>query len=151
MRYPPAAFLLLFALSLSGVAEAQSREDMERCRLIVDDQRRLQCYDAIDLSTSEPRTKYEVIDLGDLKSYALSYRGTLVEVSGWLKPGPDFLFLGIDAADDHPIPIEDENLPRRDRQTFLSICGGGCQATVQGRVSPVNFTTGIIADALIAR
>jgi hypothetical protein len=40
-------------------------------------------------------------------------------------------------------------LPRHERETFLEKCGSGCDATVQGRVRPVAFTTGIVADAII--
>jgi hypothetical protein len=123
---------------------------VERCRVIEDPTRRLACYDALDLSTSEPRSKYEVVELSDLKTFALSYRGDLVQVSGWIKPGEEFMFLGLDSDDESPVPIAFESVSRRDRQEFLEICGDGCEATVQGRVMPVNFTTGIVADALIA-
>ena len=49
-----------------------------------------------------------------------------------------------------PIPVDFDSLARRDREAFLEACGEGCEATVQGRVRPVNFTTGIVADTLIA-
>lgn len=146
-------FVVFLALGAAWavMAEAQTREDMELCRAIEDDARRLACYDAIRLSTGPPRAKYEVVPLAELKAFALSFRGQLVEVSGWLMPGEDFLFLGVDGADERPIPVEYAAISRRERQAFLDLCGEGCLATVQGRVRPVNFTTGIVADALIAR
>jgi hypothetical protein len=146
-------FVLLLAIVLVFRPQgglAQTREDMELCRSISDDGRRLACYDAIEL-TPGPRGKYEALDLAELKRFALSYRGDPVEVSGWIKPGDRLLFLGIDEADPRPIPVDYEALPRRDQQAFLQACGTGCQATVQGRVRPLNFTTGIVADTLIAR
>jgi hypothetical protein len=149
MRFVASIGLVLLALFWGAAAEAQNREDMQLCRAISDEAKRLACYDAIELAPG-PRPKYEVVDLSDLKSYALSYRGQLVEVSGWIKPGAELFFLGTDAADARSVPIDFASLDRRARQTFLSACGDGCQATVQGRVTPVNFTTGIVADALIA-
>ncbi len=140
---------VVLAAAWNAAAEAQSLEDMQRCRSISEEGRRLACYDAIVLAPA-PRSKYDTVDLADLKSFALSYRGQLVEVTGWIKPAPDFLFLGADAGDAHPVPIDFDSLTRRDRQSFLNACGDGCQATVQGRVRPVNFTTGIVADALVA-
>lgn len=139
--------LVALGLGWSG-AWAQSRVEMERCRAIADDARRLKCYDAIQLSTSAPRSKYERVDLGEFKKYALSYRGDLVEITGWITPSTELLRLGSDENDDRPIPVEFATLSRRDRQDFLSACGDGCEATVQGRVKPVNFTTGIAADVL---
>jgi len=139
--------LVALGLGWSG-ALAQSRVEMERCRAIADDARRLKCYDAIQLSTSAPRSKYERVDLGEFKKYALSYRGDLVEITGWVTPSAEILQLGFDEDDDRPIPVEFDALSRRDRQDFLSACGEGCEATVQGRVKPVNFTTGIAADVL---
>ena len=113
---------------------AQTLEDMQRCRAITDAARRLACYDAIELVTSAPSPNTHAIDLSDLKAYALSYRGQLVEVSGWIKPGAELFFLGVDAADPRPIPIDFDSTARRDRQAFLNACGEGCEATVQGRV-----------------
>ena len=84
------------------------------------------------------------IELSDFRANALSYRGDLVELSGWLSPDGDLLMLGADAADPSPIPVEYSNLPRRAREDFLVACGAGCEAVVQGRVRPVNFTTGQI-------
>jgi hypothetical protein len=149
MRFVALIGLVLLGLLWGAAAEAQNREDMQLCRAISDSAKRLACYDAIELPQG-PRPKYELVDLSDLKSYALSYRGQLVEVSGWIKPSAELLFLGTDASDARPMPIDFDSLDRRDRQAFLSACGDGCQATVQGRVKPVDFTTGIVADALIA-
>jgi hypothetical protein len=137
-------------LLAAGAAQSQTREDMLRCRSISDDDRRLACYDAVEL-TGNPRRKYEILDLTEVKSFALTYRGNLVEVIGWIKPADDFLFLGVDQADPKPLPVDFASIPRRDREAFLRACGEGCDATVQGRVAPVNFTTGIVAETLIAR
>jgi hypothetical protein len=145
-------YVFVFAVALAaGAAHSQTREDMLRCRSISDDTRRLACYDAVEL-TGNPRRKYEILDLTELKTFALTYRGDLVEVIGWIKPAEDnLLFLGVDQDDPKPLPIDFEAIPRRDRDAFLSACGAGCEATVQGRVGPVNFTTGLVADTLIAR
>ena len=150
MRFVASMLVALAGLLLLGQARAQTLEDMQRCRAIADEARRLACYDAIQL-VQAPRPKYEVVDLADLQSYALSYRGQLVEVSGWIKPGAALFFLGADADDARPLPINLDAIARRDRQSFLSACGDGCEATVQGRVMPVNFTTGIVADTIVAR
>ncbi len=147
MRLVLWSVLVVLALGSNG-AQAQSRVEMERCRAIADEGRRLKCYDVIPLSTSAPRSKYERIDLSEFKKYALSYRGDLVEVTGWITPGPELLELGADEADKKPTPVEFDLLSRRDREDFLKACGPGCEATVQGRVKPANFTTGIAADAL---
>ena len=146
--YPLIGFIL--GVGLCGLAAAQTREDMLRCRSISDEARRLDCYDAVELA-GNPRRKYEILDLTELKSFALTYRGDLVEVIGWIRPANDLLFLGIDEADKTPLPVDFEAIDRRDRDAFLEACGGGCEATVQGRVGPVNFTTGIVADALTAQ
>jgi hypothetical protein len=151
MRFLSVAMLVTLGMAWANSAPAQTREDLERCRAIEHDMRRLACYDAIRLSPGSSRSKYETVPLDELKSFALSYRGQLVEVTGWLAPGDDLFFLGVDEADDDPIPIDITNMPRQDRQAFLRECGEGCPAEVRGRVSPVNFTTGIVADALIAR
>jgi hypothetical protein len=151
MRFLCLVTLVVVGVGFAGMAGAQTREEMERCRTIENDARRLECYDAIRLSPGPPRTKYEPVDLEELKSFALSFRGQLVEVTGWITPDQDFLFLGIDETDERPVPIEFQNMSRRDRQAFLEQCGEGCPAAVQGRVRPVNFTTGIVADALIVR
>ena len=146
--YPLMGFVL--GVAACGAATAQTREDILRCRSISDEARRLACYDAVEL-TGNPRRKYEILDLTELKSFALTYRGDLVEVIGWIRPANDLLFLGIDEGDQTPLPVDFEGVARRDREAFLRACGEGCEATVQGRVGPVNFTTGIVADALTAR
>lgn len=151
MRLHFLGWLALAGGLVAGMAAAQTREDMERCRAILDDSRRLACYDAISIDTGGPLSKYETVSLEDLLSYALSYRGQLVEVSGWIEPGRDFLFMSTEEGASRSLPIDDRNIGRRDRQAFLDQCGKGCAATVQGRVRPVNFTTGIVADTLIAR
>jgi len=151
MRFLSLITFVALSLAWACAAGAQTREEMERCRAIETDARRLECYDAIRLSPGPPRSKYEAVPLEELRSFALSYRGQLVEVTGWIKPGRDFLFLGADESDERPIPVDIESMSRRDRQAFLQECGDGCAAAVQGRVRPVNFTTGIVADALIAR
>jgi len=135
---------------LASVAFAQTREEMERCRALEDEARRLSCYDAIPLSRVTAPSKYERVGLDELKEFRLSYRGQLIEVTGWIAPGEnDLLLLGSEAADVDTIPIDFAALPRHDREAFLGRCGSGCDATVQGRVRPLNFTTGIVADALI--
>ena len=149
MRLVASIVILLTGLVWGGLVQAQTLEDMQRCRAVSDETRRLGCYDAIELAPG-PRSKYEKVDLAELKGFALSYRGQLVEVTGWIKPGAELFFLGLDEADARPIPVDFDSLPRRDRQAFLDACGAGCEATVQGRVRPVNFTTGIVADTLIA-
>jgi hypothetical protein len=122
---------------------------MERCRAIEDEARRLACYDAIQLARSGPASKYELVSLDELKEFVLSYRGHLVEVEGWIKLGDRLLLLGVDAEDERPIPVDFALLSRRDRERIVEQCGSGCEATVQGRVRPVNFTTGIVADVII--
>ena len=151
MRFLSVAILAASHLAWAGVAAAQTRDDMERCRAIENNERRLACYDAIRLSPGPPRAKYEPVPLEELKAFALSFRGQLVEVTGWVTRGGNFLFLGLDAADERPMPIEFQTIARRERRAFLQECGEGCPAAVQGRVGPVNFTTGIVADALIVR
>jgi hypothetical protein len=151
MRLVHAIILAAFGLGAAGAANAQTRDEMERCRAIESEMRRLACYDAIRLSPGPPRSKYEMVPLEDLQRFALSYRGDLVEVFGWLTPGDDFFYLGADESDERTVPIDVQNVPRRDREEFLQECGEGCAAAVQGRVRPVNFTTGIVADAIFAR
>ena len=137
-------------LALADAAFAQTPEDMGRCRAIEDDARRLDCYDAIVLAPTSASRKYEIVPIDELKDFALSYRGRLVEVQGWVALGPTLSFLGIDADDASPMPVDLGLLERRDRQSFIDLCEDGCAATVQGRVGPLNFTTGIVADAVIA-
>ena len=143
---------LALAVLATGVlgAQAQDASDLLRCRAVADDERRLACYDAIIVPAASPLSKYEVVPLEELRSYALTYRGRLIETEGWLKPGKTYLFLGEDADDPAPIPVDAANLTRRARDTLLEQCGEGCRATVQGEVRPVNFTTGIVADSVIA-
>jgi hypothetical protein len=132
-------------------AQAQSRLDLERCRSINDGLRRLSCYDAIILSQPPPtRSKYEIVPLAELQAYALTYRGRFVEVTGWLTPGPDLFQLTANAGDENPLPVDVRAIDRRQRDAFAEQCGEGCDATIQGRVGPVGFTTGIAADLLIA-
>jgi hypothetical protein len=139
--------LALLALGSAG-AQAQSRVEMERCRAISDEARRLKCYDAIALSTSAPRSKYERVDLAEFKQFALSYRGDLIEVTGWVTPSGELLRLGTNEDDERPVPVEFDSMSRRDQQDFFETCGEGCEATIQGRVKPVNFTTGIVAEVI---
>lgn len=149
MRFSLSASAIVLSL-IAAAAEAQFPEDVSRCRAIEDDARRLDCYDAIGLPAPLVSGKYEAVPLAELKDYALSFRGRLVEVGGWIAPAGDFLFLKLDEADPTSIPVEFGSLPRRLQQSFLEQCGAGCAATVQGRVGPVNFTTGIVADGLSA-
>src|SRR3954464_4532531 len=111
MRFVASIGFVLVGMLCGGFAEAQTLDDMLRCRAISDGTRRLACYDAIEVAPA-PKPKYEKVDLSDLKNYALSYRGELVEVSGWVKPGPELFFLGADQSDTHPIPIDFELLAR---------------------------------------
>jgi hypothetical protein len=146
------SWLLIAALGagLVGGAQAQSRPDLERCRAINDSLRRLGCYDGIPLSAPPPsRGRYEVFTLAELKTDALTLRGRFVEVTGWITPGEDLFRLGSDSADETTIPIDPRTLSRAERRSFLEACGDGCDATVQGSVRPVGFTTGIVADLLI--
>lgn len=148
MRFSQLALAVM--LSLIGAAtEAQIPDDISRCRSIEDDSRRLDCYDAISLPpVSLEHGKYEVVPLAELKDFALSFRGRFVEVSGWVTPARDFLFLKLDEQDATSIPVEFRALPRHLQESFLEQCGTGCGATIQGRVAPVNFTTGIVAEQL---
>jgi hypothetical protein len=150
MRIVAWVMLAIAGLILASAGLAQSREEMERCRALEDEARRLSCYDSIPLSRVTAPSKYERVSLDELKEFRLSYRGQLIEVTGWIAPGDDdLLFLGLDPADADTIPIDFAALPRHDRETFTETCGSGCDATVQGRVRPLNFTTGVVADALI--
>jgi hypothetical protein len=140
----------LLGLLATGSAAAQSRENIERCRAIDDDQRRLNCYDAIRLP-APPLSKYEVVDFSELREFALSYRGQLVEVAGVIVPAGDFLFLSTPEDRERTMPVDIEQLQRRQRDELVEQCAEGCEAVVRGRVRPVNFTTGIVADAIIPR
>jgi hypothetical protein len=150
MRVLLPAMLSLLAAAGAG-AEAQTRDDLLRCRMIEEDSLRLACYDAIGISAASPRSKYEAIPLAELQENALGYRGRLVEVSGWIDPDERYFLLKGAEDEARSLPIDFENLTRAEQQTFRSTCGEGCEAIVQGRVGPVNFTTGIVAEALIAR
>jgi hypothetical protein len=127
-----------------GILLAQEANEIVRCRTVADDEQRLACYDAIPAARPSPLRKYELVPLDELKEFALSYRGRLVETTGYLRPGGGYLLLGLDSADATPMPVDSDSLPRRERETLLERCGSGCEATVQGRVRPVNFTTGIL-------
>lgn len=130
-------------------AWAQTQEDLARCRIIADDARRLGCYDAIPSSPAAPRSKYERVALAELKTYALSYRGRLIEVVDWIRPERDFFLLGSDAGDKNPLPVDMRALSREQRESLARLCPSGCRATIQGRVGPVNFVTGIVAETVL--
>lgn len=149
MRFLLLAFGVAFGAIGIESSEAQTREDLTRCRAIEDEARRLVCYDRIELSQASPRSKYETVDLEELKEFSLSFRGRLVEVTGWIDPGEEFLQLGLDEADSNPMPVAFRSLGRSQQQAFFDACGEGCYATVQGEVGPVRFTTGIVAEVLI--
>jgi hypothetical protein len=142
---------LAFAVLSAPGARAQSPDELALCRAIEDDARRLACYDAIHLSTASPLSKYTRMSLEDLKLDILTSRGRFVEVAGVLRASSGALSLGVDAADERPLPIDVEALPRQDRRALLDECTEGCNAIVQGRVNPVRFTTGIVADRVIRR
>lgn len=150
MRFVLAVLLASLGGVWVGPTSAQTRADIERCRGIADDSRRLGCYDAIVVAPAS-RSKYDFVPLIELMNFALSYRGDLVETSGWVVPGADVFVLRVDRIGDDALPVDVERLSRHDREAFVEQCGDGCEATVQGTVSPVNFTTGINADRLIVR
>jgi hypothetical protein len=146
-------WVIITALGLASpaISMAQTRQDLERCRSINDTLRRLSCYDGISLSQSPPaRSKYQPVPLADIQADALSFRGRFVEVTGWISPEGNLFQLGAEAGDARPIPVDLRALDRRQRDAFVEQCGQGCDATIQGRVGPVGFTTGIAADLLIA-
>jgi hypothetical protein len=137
--------------ALVSAAPAQVRREIETCRAIADDALRLQCYDGIGLPRAgAPRPKYERVELAELEEFPLSYRGSLVEVTGWLVPSGDFFLLKTDPEAADALPVEAEALTRQQRQAILATCAEGCGAIVQGKVAPVNFSTGIIADIIRA-
>jgi hypothetical protein len=152
----PLMRLFCWALAVAGsllwtsVSSAQE-DELGLCRAIEDDSRRLECYDEIPLRPGLLRRKYEAVPLEELRTYRLSYRGRFVEVEGWVAPSGEYLSLGAAPDDSSTMPVELETLPRRDREALLEQCASGCSAVVRGRVSPVNFTTGIIADTVVAR
>ena len=151
MRFISIGIFAALAAVCAGAVQAQTREDLVRCRAVADEARRLACYDAIALSPASPRSKYEAIALEELETYALSYRGRFVEVSGWLQPGERFFLLKRNAQAARSLPVEFRGLTRSEQQGVRDLCGKGCEATIQGEVGPVNFTTGITADAVIVR
>jgi hypothetical protein len=143
---------LAMSAAFLGISVASAQEDeLGLCRGIEDDSRRLECYDAIPLRPGLLRRKYEAVPLDELRTYRLSYRGRFVEVEGWLAPSGEYLSLGATAEDSATMPVEMEALPRRDREAVLEQCASGCAALVRGRVNPVNFTTGVVADAIVVR
>jgi hypothetical protein len=143
---------LLTVAGLLGISAASGQEDeLGLCRAIEDDSRRLECYDAIPVRPGLLRRKYEAIPLEELRTYRLSYRGRFVEVEGWVAPSGEYLSLGAAPDDSGTMPVELEALPRRDREQLLQQCASGCAAVVRGRVNPVNFTTGIVADAVVVQ
>lgn len=151
MRF--ACWITIAALGLASVASstAQTRQDVERCRSINDGLRRLSCYDGIALSQPPAnRGRYETVALAELKDFALNFRGRFIEVTGWVSPGADLFQLKTDDDDPDSLPVDVRSLDRQQRQAFMEQCGGGCDATIQGRVGPVGFTTGIAADLIIA-
>jgi hypothetical protein len=148
MRLSGVPLAALFGVFTFSVATAQE-DELGLCRAIEDGARRLECYDAIPLRPNLLRRKYEAVPLDELKTYRLSYRGRLVEVEGWVKPDGEYLALGLSGDDATPMPIDVEALNRRDRQAVFEECAAGCEAVVQGRVGPVNFTTGIAADTVV--
>jgi hypothetical protein len=149
MRRLGSVIVVLLAALWAVAAPAQVRREIETCRAIEDDELRLQCYDGIGLpSGGATRPKYERVELAELEEFPLSYRGSLVEVTGWLIPSGDFFLLKTDPEAADALPVEAETLTRQQRQSVLGTCGKGCRAIVQGKVAPVNFSTGIIADTL---
>jgi hypothetical protein len=137
------------ALVLAAEAAAQSRQDLERCRAIVDAARRLDCYDAIPLAPASAVSKYEVLALQELMEFALTYRGRFVEVQGWLSPGDADYALGIAPQAERTMPIDLGALDRREQQALAAGCAEGCAVTLRGRVGPLAFTTGIHAEAVL--
>src|ERR671917_663817 len=130
--------------ALVSAAPAQVRREIETCRAIADDGLRLHCYDAIGLPRAgAPRPKYERVELAELEEFPLSYRGSLVEVTGWLVPSGDFFLLKTHPEAADALPVEAEALTRQQRQSILATCAEGCGAIIQGKVAPVNFSTGI--------
>lgn len=149
MRFNRLVLLTLAGVAWSCAAPAQLRGDFARCRSIEDDARRLECYDGLDAAPSFPTLgKYSSVELQELKAYPLSFRGRLVEVRGWLVPTSDIFELKLDEQDASPFPVNVESLSRHDRETLVSACGPGCPALVRGKVGPVAFVTGIIADSV---
>ena len=150
MRLLRLVFVILAGFPWISGGFAQE-DELGLCRAIEDDSRRLECYDEIPLRPGLLRRKYEVVPLEELRTYRLSYRGRFVEVEGWVTPSGEYLSLGATPEDSGTMPVEVEALPRRDREAVLEQCASGCAAVVRGRVNPVSFTTGIVADAVVVR
>ncbi len=149
MRRVGSVIVVMLAALWASAAPAQVRREIETCRAIADDALRLQCYDGIGLPRAgAPRPKYERVELAELEEFPLSYRGSLVEVTGWLVPSGDFFLLKTDPEAADALPVEAEALTRQQLQSILATCAEGCGAIVQGKVAPVNFSTGIIADTV---
>lgn len=149
MRRVGSVIVVMLAALGAPAAPAQTRQEIETCRAIADDELRLQCYDGMGLPRGgAPRPKYERVELAELEQYPLSYRGNLVEVTGWLIPSGDFFLVKTDPEAADALPVEAETLSRHQLQSILATCGEGCRAIVQGKVAPVNFSTGIIADTV---
>jgi hypothetical protein len=149
MRFSTVPIIAICLFALLTAAWAQTHEDLGRCRIITDSARRLACYDAIPLSATAPRSKYEPVQLAELRTYALSYRDRLVEIVGWIRPEREDFLLGSDANDGSPFPVDLRLLTRQQRDSIAQQCPAGCEATIQGRVGPVNFVTGIVAETLV--
>jgi hypothetical protein len=150
MRFLRVAFVTALGVWCAG-AHAQSRDDLVRCRAIEDQSQRLVCYDSIALSPAAPRSKYEPVPFEELQNFALSYRGRFVEVTGWIEPGDRFFLLRGNEQNTRSLPVDLRTLSRSEQESTREQCGTGCEATVQGRVDPVNFTTGINAERIIVQ
>ena len=151
MRFFPLLLVAIVSLAWVDGASAQTRAELARCRTIEDDVRRLACYDALASSPAAPLSKYEPVPLEELARYALSYRGRLVEVAGRLEPGERFFALRLESEAPESLPVDFRGLSRGEQQAIREQCGTACRAIVQGEVGPVNFTTGIVAEAVIVQ
>lgn len=148
MRFCIVSLTLLFLIG-ANMAEAQTREDLLRCRAVSEDIRRLGCYDRLRLPReASGGGKYESITLEELKGDLLGYRGQLVDVSGRLIIALNRLSLSLADDDPAPVPLDVSAMSRNQRQAVIDACGEGCQAVVRGTVGPVAFTTGIVADSV---
>ena len=136
---------------LSTAALGQTRDGLLRCRAIAEDAPRLACYDALALPPAPGRGKYEPVALEDLSEAPLSFRGRLVEVTARIMSGQDGWTLSPGGPNGRELPLDLNALPRQQRESLRGGCATGCEATVQGRVAPVRFVTGIVADAVLLR
>ena len=125
---------------------AQTRDEVLLCRSIAEPMRRLACYDALRLSPAAPAGKYEPVPLAEFAESPLAYRGRLVAVTGPVTAAAGEFSLEVDGASGKRLPLDLSALPRRVQESVRAACGETCQATVQGRVAPVAFVTGIVAD-----